>query len=63
MATAVPRTRADSAITTSGIGSGICNTPKTPPSAITIGNVIGSTQIAGTPSCAPQIPTATIAIR
>ena len=35
----------------------------TPPNAITSGKVIGSTQIAGAPSCAPQIPTATIAIR
>jgi hypothetical protein len=48
---------------TSGIGSGIFSTPSTAPSAITIGKVIGSTQIAGAPSCAPQMPTATIAIR
>ena len=29
---------------------------------MTIGNVTGSSQIAGTPSCAPQSPTATIAL-
>ena len=32
-----------------------------PPNAITMGNVTGSSQIAGAPSCAPHNPTATIA--
>jgi len=39
------------------------STPRTPPIAMTIGKVMGNTQIAGAPSCAPQIPTATIAIK
>ena len=40
-----PRTRADSAITTSGIGRGMRSTPRTPPIAITsLGNVIGPTK-------------------
>ena len=42
-------------------GSGTPSKPRNPPSAITSGNVTGSTQIAGAPSCAPQSPTATIA--
>ena len=32
-----------------------------PPNAMTIGNVTGSSQMAGAPSCAPQRPTAIIA--
>jgi len=53
----------DSATTGSLKGSGTPLTPNKPPSAMTSGNVIGSTQIAGLRSCAPHRPTATIATR
>ncbi len=42
-------------------GSRTPASPRNPPNAITIGKVTGSIQIAGAPSCEPQIPTATIA--
>ncbi len=35
--------------------------PAAPPSAITMGKATGSIQIAGAPSCAPHIPTASMA--
>ena len=46
---------------TSTPGSGTPSRPRNPPNAITSGNVTGSSQIAGAPSCAPHRPTATIA--
>ena len=46
---------------TSTPGSGTPMRPRKPPSAITMGNVTGRSQIAGAPSCAPQRPTAIIA--
>ena len=42
-------------------GSGTPSRPSMPPNAITIGNVTGSSHIAGAPSCAPHSPTDTIA--
>src|SRR5262245_13393710 len=57
-----PRTTADRAIPISTPGMGTPMAPSTPPNAITRGNVTGSTQIAGAPSWAPHMPTATIAM-
>ena len=62
-ATARPSTTAESAIINSGGGTGMPMTPSTAPNAITSGNAIGSTQIAGAPSMAPHRPTDTIATR
>ena len=59
--TAVPSKIAEAAMPASTPGSGIPSKPRKPPSAMTIGNVTGSSQIAGAPSCAPQSPTATMA--
>ena len=42
-------------------GSGTPRIPSTPPNAITSGNTIGKSQIAGGPRKAPHSPTATIA--
>ena len=46
----------------SSSGSGMPSSPSMPPSAMTMGKVTGNSQMAGCPSCAPQIPTATIAM-
>ena len=53
--TAAPSASADRAMPISVPGSGMPRSPSTPPSAITIGNATGNTQIAGGPSCAPQV--------
>src|SRR5688500_7657202 len=52
---------ADDAMPVSTAGSGTPMIPSTPPKAITSGNTIGSSQIAGYPRKAPHSPTATIA--
>ena len=59
--TAAPRRMADAAIPYSMPGTGTPMSPSIPPNAMTSGNATGSTQMAGTPSCAPHRPTATIA--
>ncbi len=59
--TIAPSTSADNAMPTSSPGKGMPIKPIIPPSAMTMGKVIGKTQMAGAPSCAPHIPTATIA--
>ena len=56
-----PSTIADAAIPISTPGTGTPRIAIAPPSAMTIGNVIGSSQIAGGPRKAPHSPTATIA--
>jgi len=58
-----PSAMPDSATICSVSGRSAPATPRRTPSAITSGKVIGSTQIAGLPSWAPQRPTATMATR
>ena len=58
-----PSTAAEAATPISTAGSGTARTPSTPPNDMTRGNVSGSSQMAGVPSCVPQMPTATIASR
>ena len=60
-ATISPSSTADSATPISTPGSGMPTRPRNPPTAITIGNVTGSSHTAGAPSCAPHRPTAIIA--
>ena len=52
---------AEDAMPVSAAGSGSPKIPSTPPSAITNGNTIGSSQMAGARNNAPHSPTATIA--
>ena len=54
--TATPSMMADAAMPISTPGSGTPTSPSKPPKAMTSGNVTGSSQIAGAPSCAPQRP-------
>ena len=59
--TAAPRPIAESAMPTSMPGSFTPRRPSVPPKAMTIGNVTGSSHMAGGPSWAPQSPTAIMA--
>jgi hypothetical protein len=52
---------AEAAMPVSIAGSGTPRMPSAPPTAMTSGNTIGSSQIAGAPRNAPHRPTATIA--